>query len=123
MKKVIWTRKQQRNLLHDLKNKVYNEFVVINRWIESCKNREQLQNIINFMSFKIDIYHNILDSYELDIASSLIIYKDFRDFFDDILQNSEIIYNRVLEEIIEKEQQESIKKPIVVKGFCDTQVS
>lgn len=123
MKKVIWTRKQQRNLLHDLKSKVYNEFVVINRWIESCENREQLQNILNFMSFKIDIYHNILDSYELDIISSLVIYKDFRDFFDSILQNSETIYNRVLEEIIEKEQQENIKKPIIIKGFCDTQVS
>ena len=123
MKKVIWTRKQQRNLLHDLKNKVYNEFAVINRWIESCENREQLQNIINFMSFKIDIYHNILDSYELDIASSLVIYKDFRKFLYPIISNSEIIYNRVLEEIIEKEQQKSIKKPIVVKGFCDTQVS
>lgn len=123
MKKVIWTRKQQRNLLRDLKNKVYNEFVVINRWIESCENREQLQNIINFMSFKIDIYHNILDSYELDIASSLVIYKDFRKFLYPIISNSEAIYNRVLEEIIEKEQQESIKKPIVVKGFCDTQVS
>lgn len=123
MKKVIWTRKQQRNLLRDLKNKVYNEFVVINRWIESCENRDQLQNIINFMSFKINIYHNILDSYELDIISSLVIYKDFRDFFDSILQNSETIYNRVLEEIIEKEQQESNKKSIVIKGFCDTQVS
>lgn len=123
MKKVIWTRKQQRNLLHDLKNKVYNEFVVINRWIESCENREQLQNIINFMSFKIDIYHNILDSYELDIASSLVIYKDFRKFLYPIISNSETIYNSVLEEIIEKEQRESIKKPIVVRGFCDTQVS
>lgn len=123
MKKVIWTRKQQRNLLHDLKSKVYNEFVVINRWIKSCENREQLQNILNFMSFKIDIYHNMLDSYELDIISSLVIYKDFRDFFDSILQNSETIYNRVLEEIIEKEQQENIKKTIVIKGFCDTQVS
>ena len=110
MKKVIWTRKQQRNLLHDLKNKVYNEFVVINRWIESCENREQLQNIINFMSFKIDIYHNILDSYELDIVSSLVIYKDFREFLNLIIFNSETIYNSVLEEIIEKEQQESIKK-------------
>jgi len=75
------------------------------------------------MSFKIDIYHNILDSYELDIISSLVIYKDFRDFFDSILQNSEAIYNRVLEEIIENEQQESIKKPIVIRGFCDTPVS
>jgi hypothetical protein len=75
------------------------------------------------MSFKIDIYHDILDSYELDIASSVIIYKDFRDFFDSILRNSETICNRVLEEIIEKEQQESIKKPIIIKGFCDTQVS
>lgn len=123
MKKVIWTRKQQRNLLHDLKNKVYNEFVVINRWVESCENREQLQNCINFMSFKIDVYHNILDSYEFDIASSLVIYKDFRDFFDSILQNSETIYNRVLEEIIEKEQQKSNKKPVVIRGFCDTPVS
>lgn len=123
MKKVIWTRKQQRNLLHDLKNKVYNEFAIINRWIESCENKEQLQNIINFMSFKIDIYHNILDSYELDIASSLVIYKDFRKFLYPIISNSEAIYNRVLEEIIEKEQQKSIKKPIVIKGFCDTQVS
>ena len=123
MKKVIWTRKQQRNLLHDLKSKVYNEFVVINRWIESCENREQLQNIINFMSFKIDIYHNILDGYELDIASSVVIYKDFKEFFDSILRNSEVIYNRVLEELIEKEQQENIKKTIVIRGFCDTQVS
>lgn len=123
MKKVIWTRKQQKNLLHDLKSKVYSEFVIINRWIESCKNRDQLQNIINFMSFKIDIYHNILDSYELDIASSLVVYKDFRDFFDSILRNSETIYNRVLEEIIEKEQQENVKKPVVIRGFCDTQVS
>lgn len=123
MKNVIWTRKQQKNLLHDLKSKVYNEFAVINRWIESCKNKEQLQNIINFISFKIDIYHNILDSYELDIISSLVIYKDFRDFFDSILRNSEVIYNRVLEEIIEKEQQESVKKTIVIRGFYDTQVS
>lgn len=123
MKKVIWTRKQQRNLLRDLKSKVYNEFVVINRWIESCKNKEQLQNIINFISFKIDIYHDILDSYELDIASSVVIYKDFKEFFNSILRNSETIYNRVLEEIIEKEQQGNIKKPIVIRGFCDTQVS
>ena len=120
MKRVIWTRKQRKNLLHDLKSKVYNEFVIINRWIESCENREQLQNIINFMSFKIDIYYNILDSYELDIASSLIIYKDFRDFFDSILKNTETIYNNILEEIIEREQQENIKKTIVIKGFCDT---
>ena len=75
------------------------------------------------MSFKINIYHNILDSYELDIASSVVIYKDFKEFFDSILENSETNCNRVLEEIIEKEQQGNNKKPIVIKGFCDIQVS
>ena len=123
MKKVIWTRKQQKNILHDLKNKVYNEFVIINKWIKSCENREQLQNIIKFIDFKIETYFDVFERYDLDIASSLVIYKDFKEFLNLIISNSMAIYNSILEEIIEKEQQKNIKKPIVIRGFCDMQVS
>ena len=65
----------------------------------------------------------MFERYDLDIASSLVIYKDFKEFLNLIISNSMAIYNSILEEIIEKEQQKNIKKPIVIRGFCDMQVS
>lgn len=113
----VWTRKQKNQLLHDLKNDIYNECQVIKRWVESCDNIEQLQNIIYFINDKVNQYHIILDNTFIVFWYSDTIYREVREFLFECIKDIEELHNDVVNELKEIEEAKNKKYPIVIKGF------
>lgn len=117
MVRKVWTKKQKNQLLLDLKNNIYNECQVIKRWVESCDNIEQLQNIIYFINDKVNQYHIILDNTFIVFWYSDTIYREVREFLFECIKDIEELHNDVVNELKEIEEAKNKKYPIVIKGF------
>ena len=119
MKKWIWTRKQKQKLLHDLKSDVYTTLNVVESWIKSCENRDQLQSIINFLDRKISQYDYILSSYNIVFWYTNSIYDEVKEYLFSHVKQLEENYTEILNEIneCEIELEKSQKSAPTIRGF------
>lgn len=119
MKKWIWTRKQKQKLLHDLKSDIYTTLNVVESWIESCENREQLQSIINFLDGKVSQYDYILSSYNIVFWYTNSIYNEVKEYLFSHVKQLEENYTEILNEIneCEIELEKSQKSAPTIRGF------
>lgn len=119
MKKWIWTRKQKQKLLHDLKSDIYTTLNVVESWIESCENREQLQSIINFLDRKVSQYDYILSSYNIVFWYTNSIYNEVKEYLFSHVKQLEENYTEVLNEIneYEMELEKTRKTAPTIRGF------
>lgn len=119
MKKWIWTRKQKQKLLHDLKSDIYTTLNVVESWIESCENREQLQSIINFLDRKVSQYDYILSSYNIVFWYTNSIYNEVKEYLFSHVKQLEENYTEILNEIneYEIELEKSQKSAPTIRGF------
>lgn len=115
----VWTRKQKKQLLHDLKSNIYNECQVIKRWVKSCDNTGQLQNIIYFINDKVNQYHIILDNTFIVFWYSNAIYGEVREFLFECIKDIEELHNDMVNELKYIEELNNKKPPVIIKGFCD----
>lgn len=119
MKKWIWTRKQKQKLLHDLKSDIYTTLNIVESWIESCENREQLQSIINFLDRKVSQYDYILSSYNIVFWYTNSIYNEVKEYLFSHVKQLEENYTEILNEIneYEIELEKSQKSAPTIRGF------
>jgi hypothetical protein len=119
MKKRIWTRKQKQKLLHDLKSNIYTTLTVVETWIGSCENREQLQSIINFLDRKVSQYDYILSSYNIAFWYTNSIYNEVKEYLFSHVKQLEENYTGILNEIneYEIELEKSQKSAPTIRGF------
>lgn len=118
MKKIVWSKKQKNNLIHDFNIEFHKIFYNINKWIQTCENVEQLENIYNFIELKIDHINNKLKKYWVAPWLSKSLNKKLQDNLQAYLDNLQAEYEcvqaefKMLEEQLIKES-----KIIKVKGF------